>query len=70
MERKEDKYFIVERCRKQIPNLRAVTFIGEEMIVVSNQEVFQCNFCIFIGLLDSLIGNFELLAKKSIMFES
>lgn len=43
MERKEDNYFIVEKARKPIPKLRAVTFIGEEMVVVSNELVYQCN---------------------------
>lgn len=36
MERKEDKYFIVEKARKQIPQFRAVTFIGDEIVAVSN----------------------------------
>jgi len=29
MEKKEDKYFIIEKTRKAAPKLRAVTFIGD-----------------------------------------
>lgn len=36
LEKKDDKYSIVEKGRKSIPKLRTVTFIGEEMIVVSS----------------------------------
>lgn len=48
IEKKEDKYFLSERTRKPVPSLRAVTFVGEEMIVVSTDQVYQCMvFCNF-----------------------
>jgi hypothetical protein len=46
MEKKrgEDGYNIKLINKKQIDKCKAVTFINKEIIVVSSEEVYQCNY--------------------------